>query len=158
MLLEVRKSTEHELGSSEGAVPVPMKHFRDFQEISKEFPAEWKKKKVITFCTGGIRCEKAARFLKEQGYENIYQLHGGILAYLKEFGSAHFRGSCFVFDHRVSLDPQLRPVDELECKNCGKTFERDFEKDSGLRQFCMECFEQEEQLSAPAKSASPSRS
>jgi len=62
---------------------------------------------VVTFCTGGIRCEKAAPLLRQIGHRNVFQLSGGILRYLERVGSAHYRGACFVFDERVDLDTNL---------------------------------------------------
>jgi len=67
-----------------------------------------KQKTIVSFCTGGIRCEKAALFLRECDFENVYQLNGGILKYFEDVGDAHWNGECFVFDRRVALDPQLR--------------------------------------------------
>jgi UPF0176 protein len=62
---------------------------------------------VVSYCTGGIRCEKAAIYLKELGVESVYQLEGGILKYFEEVGGAHYQGDCFVFDERVGLAPDL---------------------------------------------------
>ncbi|MGE0607286.1 MAG: pseudouridine synthase, partial [Pirellulales bacterium] len=71
-----------------------------------------------TFCTGGIRCEKAAPYLESRGFSNVYQLEGGILKYLEECGGAHYRGQCFVFDKRVSLDANLSAGDLRQCFVC----------------------------------------
>ncbi len=67
-------------------------------------------KTVVSFCTGGIRCEKAALLMREAGLESVWQLDGGILRYFEDTGGAHFRGNCFVFDEREALDPALAPV------------------------------------------------
>jgi UPF0176 protein len=64
---------------------------------------------VVSFCTGGIRCEKAAIYLQEAGIEHVYQLEGGILKYFEECGSAHYEGDCFVFDDRRAVDAALQP-------------------------------------------------
>jgi UPF0176 protein len=106
VLLDCRKKMEFKYGSFEGAVPLEMSFFREFSELAKEFPEEWKSKKLVTFCTGGIRCEKAASYLKSQGFEQVYQLHGGIIHYLQAVGRKHWRGECFVFDNREILDAQ----------------------------------------------------
>ncbi len=66
-------------------------------------------KTVVSFCTGGIRCEKAAIYLQEAGIANVYQLDGGILKYFEECGHAHYDGECFVFDQRRALDAALKP-------------------------------------------------
>ena len=68
-----------------------------------------KDKTVVSFCTGGIRCEKAAIYLRELGLDSVYQLEGGILKYFEEVGGAHYRGNCFVFDERTALAPDLSP-------------------------------------------------
>ena len=58
---------------------------------------------IVTFCTGGIRCEKAALLMRKKGFREVYQLEGGILNYFKKKGQGHFEGECFVFDKRVAL-------------------------------------------------------
>ena len=65
---------------------------------------------MVSYCTGGIRCEKAAIYLRELGLEQVYQLDGGILKYFEEVGQAHYEGGCFVFDERESLGADLQPV------------------------------------------------
>ena len=67
-------------------------------------------KTVVSFCTGGIRCEKAAIYMREAGLDHVWQLEGGILKYFEETGGAHFKGNCFVFDEREALDPELDPA------------------------------------------------
>jgi len=104
-LIDVRKRMEYERGSFEVAQPLDMVHFKQFPALSEQFPEEWKNQTVVTFCTGGIRCEKAATYLKSQGFQNVYQLHGGILNYFDKAGGAHWRGDCFVFDDRENLRP-----------------------------------------------------
>ena len=73
---------------------------------------------LVMFCTGGIRCEKAGPYLERMGFEEVYQLDGGILRYFEECGGKHYHGECFVFDHRVSLDPALQPTDAKLCFAC----------------------------------------
>jgi UPF0176 protein len=79
-----------------------------------------KYKKIITYCTGGVRCEKASAFLREKGFKNVYQLHGGILNYGKECGNAHWEGKCFVFDNRgaVDIDPNAQSEPITQCALC----------------------------------------
>ncbi|MOA62197.1 rhodanese superfamily protein [compost metagenome] len=69
---------------------------------------------MVSYCTGGIRCEKAAILMREQGLEHVYQLEGGILKYFEETDGAHYRGGCFVFDERRVLDPALDTVPTSE--------------------------------------------
>jgi UPF0176 protein len=70
------------------------------------------------FCTGGIRCEKAAVYLLNAGFPEVYQLDGGILNYFSEVGGAHYSGECFVFDQRVSVNPQLQETGAMQCIAC----------------------------------------
>ena len=76
----------------------------------RTLPPELKQQPVVTFCTGGIRCEKAAPLLQREGFAEVYQLDGGILKYFEHCGSAHFDGTCFVFDERQTVDGSLSPA------------------------------------------------
>jgi len=115
-LLDARNDYEVRLGTFEHAVDLNLRNFRDFPKQLQEMPLP-KNQPVVTFCTGGIRCEKAAPLLKQQGYD-VYQLEGGILQYFEDCGNAHYVGECFVFDQRVALDPQLAPTDTEKCFVC----------------------------------------
>ena len=90
-------------------------------KISNKINYEFlKNKKIITYCTGGVRCEKASALLKENGFDNVYQLHGGILTYGKECGNAHWEGKCFVFDTRgaIDIDPNSQSEPITQCVLC----------------------------------------
>lgn len=108
ILLDTRNQFEYELGTFKNAISLNLKNFREFPEAAKKLPSELKHKPIVTFCTGGIRCEKAAPLLINYGFTNVFQLDGGILKYFEENGSAHFQGECFVFDQRIALDGQLK--------------------------------------------------
>ena len=82
---------------------------KEMAEGGKLAEVNGKKPKVAMFCTGGIRCEKAAIYLEEAGISNVYQLDGGILSYFEECGQAHFEGECFVFDDRRAVNAALKP-------------------------------------------------
>jgi UPF0176 protein len=110
-LLDTRNNFEVQTGSFRNALPIGIDDFRDFPAAVYQLPDELKQQPVVTFCTGGIRCEKAAPYLERAGFENVYQLDGGILKYFEECGAAHFEGKCFVFDERVALDASLQAVD-----------------------------------------------
>jgi len=110
VLLDTRNQFEVELGSFETTHALGLKSFSDFPRATAALPEEMKLRPVVTYCTGGIRCEKAAPWLISQGFHEVYQLDGGILNYFEQCGGAHFRGACFVFDERVALDPALRPT------------------------------------------------
>lgn len=118
VLLDTRNDYEVRMGTFEGALPANIHHFRDFPEAVKKLPSEFKEKTIVTFCTGGIRCEKAAPFMEREGFTNIFQLEGGILNYFKECGSAHYEGECFVFDKRVGVDSQLQETKSFLCFKC----------------------------------------
>ncbi len=117
-LLDTRNDYEIRLGTFKGAVPAGIRHFRDFPQAVSRLPDEWKDRPIVTFCTGGIRCEKAAPFLQQAGFKNVHQLEGGILKYFEECGGAHYEGECFVFDRRVGVDPELRETKTVQCFVC----------------------------------------
>lgn len=117
-LLDTRNDYEVKLGTFKNAVVPHIDHFRHFPEAVRRLPEELKKQPVVTFCTGGIRCEKAAPFLEREGFEQVFQLEGGILKYFEECGGAHYDGECFVFDRRVGVDPELRETDSVMCWAC----------------------------------------
>ena len=118
VILDTRNDYEYRLGAFEGAHNPGLKHFVEFAEAAKTLPEEWKQKPVVTFCTGGIRCEKAAPYLASLGFREVYQLDGGILNYFEKEGGKHWRGECFVFDSRVGLNPELRPTGATLCPSC----------------------------------------
>ncbi|MBK1825982.1 sulfurtransferase [Haloferula rosea] len=118
VLYDTRNDYEVKLGTFKGALPAGINHFRDFPEAVGRLPDEMKDAPVVTFCTGGIRCEKAAPFMERMGFRNVYQLEGGILKYFEEVGSDHYEGECFVFDQRVGVDPALRESGSVVCFAC----------------------------------------
>jgi UPF0176 protein len=110
VVLDTRNQFEFEMGSFGTAIHLGINNFRDFPNVIDKLPAVTKSKPVVTFCTGGIRCEKAALLLLQKGFKEVYQLQGGILNYFEHCGNAHFRGDCFVFDDRIALNEKLEPV------------------------------------------------
>lgn len=100
VIVDMRSNYEHHIGKFKGAVTMDIENFRDMPDKLDEL-AKFKDKKIITYCTGGIKCEKASAFLLEQGFENVYQLHGGIIKYGLEAGGENFEGKCYVFDNRI---------------------------------------------------------
>jgi UPF0176 protein len=117
-LLDTRNDYEVKLGTFQNALPIGISHFREFPAAVNQLPDSLKEQTVVTFCTGGIRCEKAGPYLQSQGYKDVYQLDGGILKYFEECGSAHYDGACFVFDQRVGLDPALKESGAAQCFVC----------------------------------------
>jgi len=103
VVLDCRSNYEHSVGKFKNAVTMDIENFRDMPERLEELK-KYKDKKVLTYCTGGIKCEKASAYLLEQGFENVYQLHGGIIKYGIEEGGEDFDGKCYVFDNRIVAD------------------------------------------------------
>jgi UPF0176 protein len=107
--LDTRNAFEVDHGTFEGAIDWRLSKFSEFPAAVQARKSELEGKTVVSFCTGGIRCEKAAIYMREAGIDHVWQLDGGILKYFEETGGAHFRGQCFVFDERQALDRSLRP-------------------------------------------------
>ncbi|MDF3078207.1 MAG: rhodanese-related sulfurtransferase [Sphingobacteriaceae bacterium] len=121
VILDVRSNYEHSLGKFKNAVTLDIDNFRDFPAKINEL-AKYKDKKIVTYCTGGIKCEKASALLLHEGFTDVYQLHGGIIKYGKEAGGEDFEGKCYVFDNRVAVDVNaVNPVVISACRNCGNT-------------------------------------
>jgi UPF0176 protein len=97
-----------------------IRNFRDFPDAIQAM--DWlKDKKIVAYCTGGIRCEKASAFLKENGFNDVWQLKGGILNFGKEFPDTYWEGKCFVFDDRIAIDLNKKNSDVLDgCDFCNK--------------------------------------
>ena len=117
-LLDARNAYEVKLGTFRGAHTLDLDHFREFPIAAASLPHHLKDEPVVTFCTGGIRCEKAAPLLQKAGFAQVFQLDGGILRYFEECGGEHFEGDCFVFDKRVALDASLRETGAALCFVC----------------------------------------
>ena len=105
--LDTRNQFEINHGTFEKALNWGLTKFTEFPDAVLAHKDELQDKTVISFCTGGIRCEKAAIYMRNAGLEHVYQLEGGILKYFEEVGSAHYQGGCFVFDEREALAPDL---------------------------------------------------
>jgi UPF0176 protein len=115
VVLDTRNDYEMQFGTFDNAVNLHLKDFGEFPEKSKSLT---KDKPIVMFCTGGIRCEKAAVHLLNAGFEKVFQLDGGILNYFAEVGGAHYNGECFVFDGRVALNPELQATGAEQCCVC----------------------------------------
>lgn len=120
VVVDTRNDYEVAIGSFERAIDPETKSFREFPEWVKNADALKNKKKVAMFCTGGIRCEKSTAYLKEQGFEEVYHLQGGILKYLEEVPEEEslWHGECFVFDDRVSVGHGLKEGPYDMCHAC----------------------------------------
>ena len=110
-----------ESGTFETAMHLDIKHFRHFKEAIRQALEQGeldKSQPMVTFCTGGIRCEKAAPWLLAEGFEQVYQIEGGLINYLQQSRASHWQGDCFVFDDRVELTPELQPTGAGLCDLC----------------------------------------
>lgn len=108
VMLDTRNAFELEAGRFQGALDWGLSKFSEFPEAVMRHRESLAGKTVVSYCTGGIRCEKAALFMAAAGIENVLQLEGGILKYFEEVGGDHFEGHCFVFDERAALDATLQ--------------------------------------------------
>jgi UPF0176 protein len=119
-LVDTRNAYESAIGSFAGAILPNTDSFREFPDYAKQHLDPGIHRKVAMFCTGGIRCEKSTAYLRQQGFDEVYHLRGGILKYLEEVPEAEsrWRGECFVFDNRVSVDHALRKGSYDQCHAC----------------------------------------
>ncbi|WP_257657330.1 oxygen-dependent tRNA uridine(34) hydroxylase TrhO [Parapedobacter lycopersici] len=124
IVLDVRSNYEHQVGRFKNAVTLDIENFREFPQKINEL-AQYRDKKILTYCTGGIKCEKASALLLKEGFKDVYQLHGGIIKYGKEAGGKDFDGKCYVFDNRVTVDVNhVNPKVISQCLNCGAQTDR----------------------------------
>ena len=110
VMLDTRNDQEVAYGTFAGALTLPIARFTDLPAALEPHREALKDATVVSFCTGGIRCEKAALWMRDDGMDNVLQLDGGILGYFEEVGGQGYEGRCFVFDERVALDPALQPL------------------------------------------------
>lgn len=120
LLVDTRNDYEISIGTFENAIDPKTTNFREFPAYVKENLDPAKHKKVAMFCTGGIRCEKSTAYLKEQGFDEVYHLEGGVLKYLEEVPEEEtmWKGECFVFDNRVSVNHNLEKGQYDQCHGC----------------------------------------
>ncbi len=147
VVLDLRNDFEIESGKFDKTVDPKLAHFRDLPQKIEELK-HLKNKKVVTVCTGGIRCEKATCLLKREGFTDVYQLKDGIHTYMKEYPGEHFKGTLFVFDDRMTTD--VVPLAEKEvigkCVFCAVSTEN-YCSDDSVRPSrklicCQGCFEE----------------
>ncbi len=124
VLIDMRSNYEHQVGKFKNAITFEMENLRELPDHVQEI-AHLKDKKVVTYCTGGIKCEKASAYLLSQGFSDVYQLHGGIIKYGLQEGGKDFDGKCYVFDNRLTTDVNsVNPQVISKCYVCGTTCER----------------------------------
>jgi len=131
VVIDTRNHYEVEIGTFPGALDPGTSNFREFPEFVDQRLDPNSQPKVAMFCTGGIRCEKASAYLLERGFDQVYQLEGGVLKYLEEVAAEQgaepnkWQGECFVFDQRVALNARLEPGDYLQCHACRRPVDPD---------------------------------
>ena len=118
LVLDTRNDFEVEFGTFDTAEHLNLTSFSEFPEKLKQLPESAKEKTVVTFCTGGIRCEKAVLVMEQEGFKNVYQLSDGILKYFEKCNDAHYHGECFVFDERISVNGELHETGTKQCQQC----------------------------------------
>ncbi len=128
LVLDVRNEYEYAMGHFRGAVRPPVETFKEFPQWVKTYLQDKKDRKILTYCTGGIRCEKFSNFLIREGFRNIYQLHGGIINYSKnpEVQGRGFDGKCYVFDERIAVSVNRTAEENIisHCMYCGAVCDR----------------------------------
>lgn len=146
-LLDTRNDYEVEVGTFHNAIPARVDNFRDFPAAVSRLPEEMKNEPIVMFCTGGIRCEKAGPYMEQAGFQQVYQLDGGILKYFEDCGGDHYDGDCFVFDQRVAVDPQLRETQHTQCFVCQAVVSpEDLQKPTYVAgQSCPQCYTEPDQ-------------
>ncbi len=123
IVLDTRNNYESEVGKFKNAITPNIETFREFPEALKALEDK-KDKKIITYCTGGIRCEKATSYMIRNGFTNVYQLQDGIINFCQQFPNTLWEGKCFVFDQRLlsHVDPETEPI--TNCIHCNQTCDR----------------------------------
>jgi UPF0176 protein len=117
VLFDARNNYESAIGRFKGAVTPNIPLFKDLPDVLEEYE-DLKDKTVVTYCTGGIRCEKASALMRSRGFKNVYQLDGGIINYAQAFPDGAFEGECFVFDDRMSVAFSAAPAQLGTCIHC----------------------------------------
>ena len=161
VILDTRSRYEVEVGKFRGAVTLPIEHFRELPEHMGALEA-YKDKTLVTYCTGGIRCEKLTGWLLQNGFEKVYQLRGGIIRYGHEVGGEGFEGKCYVFDGRLAVEVNtVDPTVVGHCSRCQAPTEQlvncaNADCNAHLL-LCPACAEALEGCCSPACHASPHR-
>ena len=149
MIIDTRNDYEVSIGTFKNSINPKIKSFRDFPNWVQENLVDKKvskKSKIGMFCTGGIRCEKSTSYLKKLGFENVFHLDGGILKYLENVKTDEneWKGECFVFDYRVSLNNSLEKGEYDMCYACRMPLSKENKKNKHYLkgQSCEFCYDQ----------------
>jgi UPF0176 protein len=146
LLIDTRNEYEIEVGRFDNAVNPHTTSFRDFPDYVRDNLDPTTHRKIAMYCTGGIRCEKSTAYLKQQGFEEVYHLKGGILKYLEKVNqqASKWQGECFVFDERVTVDHSLEKGSYDQCHACRLPITEDDKLSASYQQgvSCPHCFDQ----------------
>ncbi|RKP56499.1 sulfurtransferase [Pararobbsia silviterrae] len=142
VMLDTRNAFEVDVGTFDRALDYRIGKFSEFPQVVADNRADFEGKTVVSFCTGGIRCEKAAIHMENVGIDHVYQLEGGILKYFEEVGGAHYTGDCFVFDYRTALTPTLEPAATVQCFACRAVVDVAAQQTSEYKagEYCPACY------------------
>ena len=121
VIVDARNWYESKIGKFKNAITPQITHFREWPKVVESL-SEYKDKTIVTYCTGGIRCEKASAYMREQGFKDVYQIDGGILNYILQFPDTYWEGGMFVFDDRRVFEPNTNAelMFTANCHFCGK--------------------------------------
>jgi len=140
LLLDTRNDYEVKVGTFKGAIDPGIKSFSAFPDFIEKHIDEFKGKKIVTFCTGGIRCEKATAYMVSRGLTETYQIEGGVLKYFEDTqpleSDNHWDGECVVFDSRLAVDKALQPTKVKLCYSCFDPLNEGFQE-----ALCLKCQE-----------------
>ena len=141
IIVDTRNDYETRVGIFENAIDLNLSTFKDFPGAIGNLPEEYKKKQIVMYCTGGIRCEKASVVMENAGFENVKQLKGGILGYFEETDGSYWKGDCFVFDQRVAVDTDLNVTEYSMCFACREPLTREQRRSENykLDSYCPYC-------------------
>jgi UPF0176 protein len=141
IIVDTRNDYETRVGIFENAIDLNLSTFKDFPGAIENLPEEYKKKQIVMYCTGGIRCEKASVVMENAGFENVKQLKGGILGYFEETDGSYWKGDCFVFDQRVAVDTDLNVTEYSMCFACREPLTREQRRSENykLDSYCPYC-------------------
>jgi len=139
LILDTRNDYEVMLGTFNNAVDLGIHRFKDFPSALEAIKQEPRDRIIVTFCTGGVRCEKAAPYLQQLGFKNVYQLHGGIFKYFEQCGKDHYSGECFVFDKRIAIDDGLQETSTIQCVDCRSPLTVEEQKQTSAKKACPYC-------------------
>ena len=147
VMIDARNQYEWELGHFEGALLPPVQNFRELPDWVRSHRAQLEGKKILTYCTGGVRCEKFSGFLLREGFEEVFQLDGGIVSYGRDpdVQGERFAGKCYVFDERIGIDVNQTGEASIisRCSRCGSRCDRyvncSWSRCNRQHFFCTEC-------------------